>query len=383
MKKSIKIIIISAITVMVAALSSCSLKTMIEQAKCEHDYGANATQVVKVATCKEQGEELWTCTKCGKEKTEETVKTEHSYVEEKVITAATCKTSGETLYVCEICRHEKTELTAKLAHTTVNVAAVAATCTEAGYTDYSYCSVCNVFLVPKTAIPAKGHVSVTDMGYFETCTETGLTAGSHCKNCNVVLTAQEVIPAKGHTLVTVEGYAATCTTAGLTDGQKCSSCGVVYTEQEEIPASHVGIVGSNCELCGEYIFSANSTSYTLEPATSGESAVGNWYRVYLNYYDEETQESYLSSSFAIGHILFSSNGTTFFEGISPDCVGVESIFDKCFKGSDSGGAYVCFFVEEGSSFTYTVAGESYSEAISDDATITFSSGCVVYRVIPQ
>ena len=64
----------------------------------EHSFEANT---VKPATCVEPGEELLTCTVCGKTQTRVVSATGHDYV--AVVTAPTCAAQGYTTYTCSVC----------------------------------------------------------------------------------------------------------------------------------------------------------------------------------------------------------------------------------------------------------------------------------------
>ena len=279
MKKSIKVLLCTLVVGAVAVFGAgCSLTETLKQLTCKHDFGATATEVTQEATCTDEGTELWTCTLCGKEKTETIAKIDHVFDEGVIKKEATCTEAGEILYTCTMCETEKTELVEKTKHTRVDVDALPPTCTEDGYSDYAYCADCNTFLVPKTVLKATGHTSTVIRGYAATCTETGLTDGEECVKCGAVLTAQTEIAAKGHNVVTIEGRAATCTESGLTDGQACSTCGTVYVEQVEIPMlSHIDEnADDRCDTCG---LTKKATAREVD-VTDGEKVAGNWYRIY-------------------------------------------------------------------------------------------------------
>ncbi len=254
-----------ATTVLTLFASGCAASDKIKQWKCDHDYGAAATETVKEATCTEQGKELWTCRKCDKEKTVKTDKLPHAWDEGEIVEESTCLKTGLMTYTCTVCESTKDEVTPIGDHKRVEVAQVDPTCEATGTTAYVYCETCNGFLVPKKTIPALGHTEVKDAAVAPTCTESGLTEGSHCARCEEVVKVQTVVLATGHTPVTVAGKEATCTETGLTSGSECSTCKTVLIAQEEIPmTAHTPVTvegyaatcteagltdGSKCSVC--------------------------------------------------------------------------------------------------------------------------------------
>lgn len=291
MKKIVKILLCTlAIGIIAVVGAGCSLKDTIKQLTCKHDYGAVATESTKAATCAEDGEELWTCLLCGKEKTETVAKLPHTFNDGVETKKATCTNAGEIVYTCTVCDAEKVEVVEKITHKEVKVESKAPTCTEDGYTEYSYCADCRQYLVPKTILKATGHEKTVITGKAATCTDTGLTNGEYCFTCGEIFAEQTEIAAKGHNIVELVGYTATCEKDGLTNGQECTRCGVVFVEQTVIPAfGHSYVENSiTCDLCGEknvttYLaaFVADG-QYTEEVAVEGELILGNVYRIYHN-----------------------------------------------------------------------------------------------------
>lgn len=68
---------------------------------CTWDGGS----VTQAATCSSEGVKTYTCTSCGKTKTESIAKTDHSYVTEKI--PATCTEYGQDRTYCSVCGYEK------------------------------------------------------------------------------------------------------------------------------------------------------------------------------------------------------------------------------------------------------------------------------------
>lgn len=159
----------------------------------------------------------------------------------ELVKMATCTEDGEWLIYCLYCNTQYTTEVipariAPLGHKIVTDKAVEVTCTESGLTEGKYCSVCKKVITRQQEIPAKGHKIVTDPAVEATCTQSGLTEGKHCSVCKEVITEQKVIPAKGHTIVTDKAVKATCEQSGLTEGTHCSDCNEVIQKQETIAA---------------------------------------------------------------------------------------------------------------------------------------------------
>ena len=284
MKKNFKtwlcsILVIGA-TLSIGLFAGCTadeLKSNIDQVLCQHNYGVMATKVVKKATCTAEGEELWTCLDCGKEKTVVLDKLEHTVVNWVTKQKATCREEGIKEGKCSNCKTTVTESIVKLPHVEVEVEGKASTCTVAGYTEYSYCSACNDFIIPKVTIPALGHDVKVIEGYSATCTSKGLTDGKSCLDCGEVLTEQKEIPALGHKIEYLAPVAPTCEMTGLTAGYACVRCDKVYTAQtvvEKLP--HVDEDGDNyCDDCYEFLSEASELT-----VFNSELIAGNWYRIY-------------------------------------------------------------------------------------------------------
>ena len=283
-----------AIGLFAAGCSKDDFKNNIDQAFCEHNYGAVATKTVREATCTVEGEELWTCIECGKEKTVVLDKLEHDFSASKggwtkTKQAATCREEGIQESRCGVCKTIVTESIAKLPHTEVSVEQKLPTCTVAGHTEYTYCSACNDFITPKVTIPALGHNVEVVEGYEATCDSKGLTDGKVCEDCGEVLTEQKDIPALGHKIEYLAPVEATCEMTGLTAGYACVRCDKVYTAQnvvEKLP--HVDKDGDDyCDICGaDSYLPANykEVSITSETPVVGKvlrfykpTSVSNWY----------------------------------------------------------------------------------------------------------
>ena len=83
-------------------------------------------------------------------------------------------------------------------HKEVIVPAVAPTCQEYGYTEGSYCAICNKTLKVQKRIAKLEHKESVIPASPPSCTEEGLTEGKSCLNCGKVYLAQQTVPATGH-----------------------------------------------------------------------------------------------------------------------------------------------------------------------------------------
>lgn len=204
--------------------------------KLEHSW--NSGEIVKIATCTEEGKKTFTCTVCGITRTELLPVTEHKTLEirnKKDVTCdedgytgdtyckdcgkylksgdiidaighkwnngvikkkATCTEVGEKVYTCFRCNETKSEDIPALEHSWDNGKITQnATCTEKGEKTYT-CTRCHD--KKNEEIPATGHKIVIDKMVSVTCTESGKTEGSRCSVCGEVIVAQKNIPATGH-----------------------------------------------------------------------------------------------------------------------------------------------------------------------------------------
>ena len=277
----------------------------------KHVPNEDKKELVKMATCTEDGEWLIYCLYCNTQYTTEIIPaTGHEWGDKKQIREAGCVTTGEVQYTCQNCNEVKTETTPAKGHTIVTDKGVTPTCTQSGLTEGKHCSVCNEVIQKQKKLAPKKHHAVTDKAVEATCSKEGLTEGKHCSVCNQVLVEQKKVRKKrhvlqkkkgtpatcteygwtdrifctvcntitqrrvriaplGHTIVTDQAVEATCTQNGLTEGKHCSVCNEVITKQKEIPAKGHTIVtdkavkatceqsglteGTHCSDCNEVI----------------------------------------------------------------------------------------------------------------------------------
>lgn len=317
MKKEIWKRILCVATATVVCLTSIPGTVFADETGCKeakdgkHVPNEDKKELVKMATCTEDGEWLIYCLYCNTQYTTEVIPaTGHEWGDKKQIREAGCVTTGEVQYTCQNCNEVKTETTPAKGHTIVTDKGVTPTCTQSGLTEGKHCSVCNEVLRKQKKLAPKKHHVVTDKAVEATCSKEGLTEGKHCSVCNQVLVEQKKVRKKrhvlqkkkgtpatcteygwtdrifctvcntvtqrrvriaplGHKIVTDPAVEATCTQSGLTEGKHCSVCKEVITEQKVIPAKGHTIVtdkavkatceqnglteGTHCSDCNEVI----------------------------------------------------------------------------------------------------------------------------------
>ena len=235
-----------------------------------HSHDPGEWEIVKEATCKEEGKRVRKCKGCG-ETVEEGVVAKADHTEGKWVTTkeATEDAAGARELHCAVCDQViKTEEIPKLNHThtasgtwetTKN-----ATCEAAGER-VQRCAKDGTIVLSE-AIPATGH---SWSGWTETaatCTENGSRTRS-CSACGATQT--EAIPAAGHSWTGWTETAATCTENGSRT-RSCSVCGATETETTDPATGHSwGEVDSegnqHCNNC-------EATQYVGVPESEGSSS---------------------------------------------------------------------------------------------------------------
>ena len=205
MKKEIWKRMLCVATATVVCLTSIPGTVFADETGCKeakdgkHVPNEDKKELVKMATCTEDGEWLIYCLYCNTQYTTEIIPaTGHEWGDKKQIREAGCVTTGEVQYTCQNCNEVKTETTPAKGHTIVTEKGVTPTCTQSGLTEGKHCSVCKEVITEQKVIPAKGHTIVTDKAVKATCEQSGLTEGTHCSDCNEVIQKQETIAALGH-----------------------------------------------------------------------------------------------------------------------------------------------------------------------------------------
>lgn len=167
--------------------TECGATTTKAVPKAEHTY----TMVTQPGTCMETAKEIYTCTVCGYSYTQEGKKGEHDYQLTSESEHDPCTESGEAVYICSICGDSYTETVEPLGHdlSTKKTVIKEAACTTEGKKAY-ICERCGVEVDPET-IPATGHTP-----QYEVIKESGVitTGNAHtvCTVCGEVLSEEEL-----------------------------------------------------------------------------------------------------------------------------------------------------------------------------------------------
>ncbi len=222
-------------------------------------------------TCAAKGTTAYEkCVNCGINLTEprDVPAKGHVWGEWQLVKAATCLEDGSRVRYCTVegCEAgsavvdaDQTKTLDKLGHNMTRVAAKAPTCGVAGNPEYYVCSRCSdvyyadaagleKYTAEEIVIPALTHnwsvLSVTE----PTCTEAGFTTVK-CANCNETKKIDEV-PANGH-----RGGTATCQAKAV-----CEVCGESYGELgehqyvtmvDEGDCQRNGVSVKLCTVCGD------------------------------------------------------------------------------------------------------------------------------------
>ncbi len=239
-------------------------------ASCTWNSGTVTTQ----PTCTGTGIKTYTCTVCGKTKTETVAAKGHTPG-----AAATC-TTAQTCTTCGV------TINAKLGHSMQAIAAKASTCEVQGNNAYYKCTRCNKYYkdangttVTTVAAETLPLASCTwnsgTVTTQPTCTGTGIKTYT-CTVCGKTKT--ETVAAKGHSA----GAAATCTTA-----QTCTTCGVTINAKLGHSMQAIAAKASTCEVqgnnayykctrCNKYYKDANGTTVTTVAAETLPLITCSW-----------------------------------------------------------------------------------------------------------
>ena len=124
---------------------------------CTWDGGS----VTQAATCSSEGVKTYTCTSCGKTRTESIAKTDHSYVTET--TPATCTEYGQDRTYCSVCGYEKSRTAnsdAPKGHQAyvykMSYGGYESTCTYGGVYDVC-CGICGECVERRVVVQPLGH----------------------------------------------------------------------------------------------------------------------------------------------------------------------------------------------------------------------------------
>lgn len=105
--KSLLTKIISALTIFTLCLGLTACNTPFNNENCNDEHNL-VRSAYTAPTCKTNGEESFTCSRCGYVETETLLSINHDY-RELLSTPSTCTTHGSTIYECSMCHESKVE----------------------------------------------------------------------------------------------------------------------------------------------------------------------------------------------------------------------------------------------------------------------------------
>lgn len=119
----------------------------------------------------------------------------HNYELAEVLKKATCKKTGTELYKCTRCFDSYKQTVPKKKHTIVIDKAKKPTCLKDGKTKGSHCSVCGKVIKKQEIIKAPGkHTKVHTKEKKPTYFKEGRTKGCYCEVCGKVFSGRKTIP---------------------------------------------------------------------------------------------------------------------------------------------------------------------------------------------
>ena len=185
----------------------------------DHNYELTSTE----ASCKEGGEETWTCSVCGDKITKKGEALGHDY--QLTSTTASCTTGGEETWTCTRCDDSYT-VQVKASHNYTSAVTVEPTCEAEGEITYT-CSDCGGSY--SETVKAFGHSYVSELTKLPTCKEEGEMTYT-CTRCSNSYT--EPIKTLEHSYLPKMTKETTC----VDDGEwtyTCYKCGDSYTKAVE------------------------------------------------------------------------------------------------------------------------------------------------------
>ena len=121
---------------------SCKVTVSEIENECASGHAYNNGTITKQPTCTEGGVKTYTCTRCGKTKSETVKALDHAYDNGTITKQPTCTEGGVKTYTCTRCGEIRTEAIAKLGHAYDNgTITKQSTCTEDGVKTYT-CTKC-------------------------------------------------------------------------------------------------------------------------------------------------------------------------------------------------------------------------------------------------
>lgn len=242
MKKNLFKLIV--LCLMLVCLTSCGEETVEE-----HIHEWSEWEIVKQATCSEEGLKLRKCVGCSV--TDEVVLNTiaHTFDSGKVTKEATCKEAGEIEVKCTVCNKVVKQEIPIAEHVIEVIPGHAANCYNDGLTDGKKCTVCFEVLVEQIVIKALGHAwGETVVTKKATCKETG----EEKVTCTVCNSAKTFTTSKlAHNVEYLNSSNPDCITKGKTGDAYCLDCKEVVESSYELLALGHNYVDGRCVRCHE------------------------------------------------------------------------------------------------------------------------------------
>lgn len=264
----------------------------------EHSY--ELTKSVK-ATCTEDGNQCYICSKCGAEKLVRTSASNHKYDLKEVLQEPTCTCGGIYKLICLDCGDCLDKPIPASGHSYgESMVGTPATCTKEG-TYIKVCANCGD-IVSVSTIPRAGHFYIDKISKTASCTENG-TLVKTCSVCGNTITCS--IPMLSHNYV--DGKCTMCgkslntaiKTSDIDNGDRI----IIYNPENKLclgtTAKPLGLMGVPAAIDG--------INLSIEPGIAVLTVIKDG----ANYYFTDSNGEYLCSGLTDdGNILFFSNSST-------------------------------------------------------------------------
>ena len=226
---------------------------------CKHAFGV--WEVIRVATCREDGEVYRTCEKCGYTERESTLKPDHWYVDN------VCDLCGDIRGASSLCPH----------NFSVWITTKEAKCISDGEMQ-RYCSICGQ--LDKKILPLTGeHKLETLPERAPTCYVEGCTEHIYCVYCNLVFKQRQYFEKIPHKIAVEAAVEPTCQLSGWTEGQHCYVCRDTVTRRTIIPRVDHRYKDGICMVCGisERDAKIKKASEACERSINKEHVIEKWF----------------------------------------------------------------------------------------------------------
>lgn len=234
------------------------------------------TKFAKEASCKSDGYtgDIY-CEDCGKLIEEGTVipKSEHLWNAGELVKSATCTEEGEKIFTCTVCGNTRTETISATGHGTTEIRnKKEASCSKEGYTGDTYCTVCNQKISSGSVVAKMNHS--WDAGKITrqpTTTEAGIKTYT-CRSCEATRTETiaKLEPQTATSGKTVKDKASNGVYKVLKDGLSVEFTKPISKKTSAKIPNTIKVNGITCKVTG---ISANAfkNNITLKTVTIGRN----------------------------------------------------------------------------------------------------------------